>query len=202
MYVYNRKMKKQVYVISALSVAIVMCCAFALFLKTTDEVTPVMKEEDAPVIQLPDSEAQFILPFLVEAEVVNAFFDGSDHEVDDFTYYEGVYRANQGIDYAYKNENFEVVCMMDGEVIEVKEDALFGNSITIQSDTIQITYQSLDALNFEKGAYVKQKDVIGKASLNTYNPALGNHLHVVVSANNTLLNPQNIIGKTLEEIVP
>ena len=109
MYVYNRKMKKQVYVIATLSIAIVICCGFALFLKSSDEATLVMKEEDAPLIQLPDSEAQFILPFLVEAEVVNAFFDGSDHEVDDFTYYEGVYRANQGIDYAYNNENFDVI---------------------------------------------------------------------------------------------
>ena len=86
------------------------------------------------------------------------------------------------------------------EVIEVKEDALFGNSITIQSDTIQITYQSLDALNFEKGAYVKQKDVIGKASLNTYNPALGNHLHVELYHNGKVVNPEEYYDKLVGEL--
>lgn len=203
MYVYNRKTKTKVYVIAMLSVAIAVCSGLALFLHTKQETTlPVMKEEESVVIALPDSEKTFISPFVVDANIVKQYFDGSDHEIADFTYYEGVYRPNQGIDYAYNDEEFDVVCMMDGEVIESKEDALFGNSLTIQSGEVKIVYQSLDALYFKVGDKVVQNDVLGKASLNVYNPELKNHLHVVVSVQNTLVNPQNIIGKSVEEIVP
>lgn len=203
MYVYNRKTKTKVYVIAMLSVAIAVCSGLALFLHTKQETTlPVMKEEESVVIALPDSEKTFISPFVVDANIVKQYFDGSDHEIADFTYYEGVYRPNQGIDYAYNDEAFDVVCMMDGEVIESKEDALFGNSLTIQSGEVKIVYQSLDALYFKVGDKVVQNDVLGKASLNVYNPELKNHLHVVVSVQNTLVNPQNIIGKSVEEIVP
>ena len=54
------------------------------------------------------------------------YFDGKDHEVDSMTKFEGVYRANQGIDYACNDEAFDVLAVFAGDVSEVKEDALFG----------------------------------------------------------------------------
>ena len=90
--------------------------------------------------------------------------------------------------------------MMDGKVSEVKEDALFGKSVTIESDFISITYQSLDAFACKEGDMIKQKDVLGKASKNAYNPELGNHVHIVVEKNNEIIDPKIIVGKTLSEL--
>jgi len=201
MYAYKKTMKKKVYMIAGLSLALVLTSAVALFLKVNEkDATPVIKEEDTPVIALPDKEKKFINPFEVDALIVKEFFDGNKHEVSDYTNLEGVYRPNQGIDYAYKDESFDVLCMMDGKVSEVKEDALFGKSVTIVSDFISITYQSLDAFACKEGDMIKQKDVLGKASKNAYNPELGNHVHIVVEKNNEIIDPKIILGKTLSEL--
>ena len=199
MYAYKQKIRKKVYVIAMLSVAVAVVSVGSFLIRIPEkEVEPVLKEE-APIVSL-GNEKTFIYPFDVEATVVKEYFDGSDHEVSDYTSLEGVYRPNQGIDYAFDNESFEVLNMMDGNVVEVKEDALFGNSITIESDYVKITYQSLDGINFKVGDYVEQKTVLGKAGTNTYNPELGNHLHVVCMVKNVLTNPKNVIEKTLDEL--
>lgn len=201
MYAYKKKMKKKVVLIGTLSMALVASVALVVLLnQPNDKKVAIIKEEDEMVITLPENEQKIVSPFKVEATVVKAYFDGKDHEVDDFTNLEGVYRPNQGIDYAFNDTSFDVLCMVDGVVSEVKEDALFGNSITITSGNVKITYQSLDAINYQKEDVIKQNDVIGKASLNAYNPELKNHVHIVASVNEQLKNPASLVGKTVEEL--
>lgn len=201
MYAYKKKMKKKVVLIGTLSMALVASVALVVLLnQPNDKKVAIIKEEDEMVITLPKNEQKIVSPFKVEAKVVKAYFDGKDHEVDDFTNLEGVYRPNQGIDYAFNDTSFDVLCMVDGVVSEVKEDALFGNSITITSENVKITYQSLDAINYQKEDVIKQNDVIGKASLNAYNPELKNHVHIVASVNEQLKNPASLVGKTVEEL--
>lgn len=202
MYAYvNKKDRKKIYAIASLCAAIVLCTALSLFLRPNDKkATPVIKEEDQVVITLPENEEIVVAPFKVEAGIVKEYFDGSDHDIADYTNLDGVYRPNQGIDYGYNDEAFEVVSMISGTVSEVKSDPLFGNSVTIQSDDVYITYQSLDALNLKKDDKIEQGTVIGKASTNVYNPDLGNHVHIVVMKNDTLLNPKLVIGKMLNEL--
>lgn len=203
MYAYNKKSDRKKVV--ALGCALILLCGFGFLMQwylTRDNelLTPVISEEDEIVIKLPDKEENIIAPYNVEASVVLEYFDGSDHEVKDYTNLNGVYRPNQGIDYAYNGESFDVICMIGGKVSEVKEDETFGNTITITSDRLVITYQSLDALHFKVGDTIKQGDVIAKASVNAYNPELGNHVHIVVEKDGTLVDPKAIIGKTLETL--
>lgn len=200
MYAYNKKSDhKKVIIIGC---AIILLCGFAFLMqwylnKDNSVLTPIIKEEDEVVIKLPDKEETIIAPFNVEANIVLEYFDGSDHEIKDYTNFNGVYRANQGIDYAYNEESFDVLCMASGVVSEVKTDETFGNSISITSGKLVITYQSLDALNYKKGDTIKQKDVIAKASSNVYNPELSNHVHIVVEKEGVLVDPKTIIGKPL-----
>lgn len=203
MYAYNKKSDRKKVV--ALGCAIILLCGFGFLMQwylTRDntKLTPVISEEDEIVIKLPDKEENIIAPYTVEASVVLEYFDGSDHEVSDYTNFNGVYRPNQGIDYAYNGESFDVICMIGGKVSEVKKDETFGNTITITSDRLVITYQSLDALNFKVGDTIKQGDVIAKASTNVYNPELKNHVHIVVEKDGTIVDPKTIIGKTLDSL--
>lgn len=203
MYAYNKKSDRKKVV--ALGCAIILLCGFGFLMQwylTRDntKLTPVISEEDEIVIKLPDKEENIIAPYTVEASVVLEYFDGSDHEVSDYTNFNGVYRPNQGMDYAYNGESFDVVCMIGGKVSEVKEDETFGKTITITSDRLVITYQSLDALNFKVGDTIKQGDVIAKASTNVYNPELKNHVHIVVEKDGTIVDPKTIIGKTLDSL--
>lgn len=199
MYSYKRKTNhKKLYVLSSVSLMLVAGIVSWQFMDKSKDDVPVMKEEF--VITLPDSIEKTILPFQVEASVVLEYFDGSNHEVKDYTNLNGVYRPNQGIDYAYNEEAFDVISMLSGEVIEVKKDELLGNSVSIKKEDLIIVYQSLESVNVKVKDKVKQGDMIGKAGKNTYNPELGNHLHLVVEKKGLLMDPKSIIKKSIDEI--
>lgn len=206
MYAYQKKTnhKKGILLGSGFAL-LVLLCGFALFFENQQPSAPILKEEEL-VISLPKKEVsetsieEIIAPFQGEASIVLEYYDGTQHEVKDYTELSGIFRPNQGIDYAENGESFDVIAMVSGVVSEVKQDEMFGNSITVKSNGLEITYQSLDALNYQVNDEIKQKEVIGKASTNAYNPDLGNHLHVVVMQNGKLCDPKSIIGKTTDAL--
>lgn len=162
----------------------------------------VFQEEEVPVLALPDSEKEekAIRPYKVNAEIALQYYDENSDKADDVTLFEGKYRANEGVSYVYNNEEFEVLSIFSGEVSEVKDDPLFGKSITIQSENLSITYQSLKEVKLAVGDKVNQGDVLSSASTNIYHKDLQNHLYLVVALNGKLMNPETIYEKTLSEI--
>lgn len=207
MYSYKRKLKKVpkrrlIVSLSCLLVACVGYFSYEYMQIDTKKDTPVFKEENVPVLALPNSqvEEKGSLPFSVDAKVVLDYYDGKDSKIENITKFEGVYRANQGVDYAFNKEEFSVLAMFSGEVKEVKDDPLFGKSVTINSKDVSVTYQSLKDVSVKAGDKVNQKDSIAKASSNIYNKDLGNHLHIVVEKNGKIVNPKTVVDKTLSEI--
>lgn len=71
-----------------------------------------------------------------------------------------MYRSSQGIDYSCNDEQFEIVAMLSGEISDVREDELFGQTVVLKKDNITITMQSLDNVKVKKGDSVSQGDVI------------------------------------------
>lgn len=203
MYVYqNRKINKnKVVAVMILTIALVsITIALSLRLLNPEEVTPVVKNEDVPVLQLPDSNEKVAKPFNVDATVALDYFDGEEGEVESVSEFEGVFRPNQGMDYVFNNEEFDVVAMLSGTVVNVKEDPMFGHSVSIQTGPLIITYQSLKDMKLSEGESVNQGDVLSLASSNIFSKDLGNHLHIVVSNNGTLVDPESVYDKTLSEI--
>lgn len=162
---------------------------------------PVIKEEPTiPVISLPQGEEKAIRPYKVEAVVVLDYYDATTGEVANMTKFEGTYRANQGIDYAFDNQEFEVLSIFSGEVSEVTIDPLFGNSCTITSGDVSITYQSLKDMSKVVGDQVTQGEVLSLASTNIYNKELENHAHIVVEYKGERMDPEALYGFALSEI--
>lgn len=205
MYSYTKKKKfpkrKMIVGLSALLVVAVAFLSYEYTLNKEKD-TAVFQEEDVPVLTLPanTSKEKAKKPFQVEAKVVLDYFDGSEGEVDSITEFEGVYRGNQGMDYALDNQEFDVTACFSGKVSEVKDDSVFGKSVTITTDDLDITYQSLKETSLKQGDEVKQGATIGKAGANIYNKDLGNHLHIVTTKTGTIIDPETIYDKTIEEI--
>ncbi len=201
MYSYTKKMnivKKRFLIIMGCTLMIGTAFISYQYLHLQKEKDrAVFHETKAPILNLPDMQQKANLPFQGDVKTVLEYFDGEDHDVPSISKFEGVYRANQGIDYAKKNEPFDVSAIYAGDVVEAKEDELFGNTLTIKSGDYLITYQSLSNMNFKKGDKVNQKDVLGKAGNNIYNKELGNHLHVVVEHKGIIVDPKSIYGKML-----
>ena len=205
MYSYTKKTKvNRRRLMVSLSCLLVLTVAFLTFeyTKTRQQDTAVFKEDSVPVLSLPAEPVaeKGRKPFKVEASVVLDYFDGKDNKVESVTEFEGVYRANQGMDYAAKNEAFDVVAVFGGKISDVKDDAVFGKSITVTSDDLKVTYQSLSETKVKKGDSVKQGSTLGKAGANIYNKDLGNHLHIVCEKNDKIIDPELIYDKTIQEI--
>lgn len=163
---------------------------------------PTVAESEQVVLPLPDTPQPETVnrPFSVDAQIAVDYFDGESSEVDTFTKFEGVYRASQGVDYTYNEEAFPVLAMLSGEVSDVREDELFGNTVVITSGELTVTLQSLGEVNVNKGDSVKQGEVIGSAGTCVYGKDLGNHLHLVSEVSGQLVDPKDIYDKSVDEL--
>lgn len=206
MYSYKKKKRFPKRSLMVFMSCLCMCAAAYLTYEYTVQnekaQTPVFNEDTSFVLKLPQSDTieKGVLPFSAEAKVVLDYYDGSDTKVASLTKFEGVYRGNQGMDYAFNDEAFDVLASFSGEVTDVKDDNIFGKTVTVKSDELTITYQSLSEIAVKKGDKLKQKAIIGKAGTNIYNKDLGNHLHIVVEKNKVLIDPELIFNKALKDI--
>lgn len=136
--------------------------------------------------------------------IVRYYYDKDDDatkQEQSLILFEDVYRPNQGIDYANKNEKFDVLAAISGTVTKKTNDPVLGWVITItNSDNISTTYESLSEVSVELNKEVKQGDVIGKSGENVYEADLKNHLHFILQKEDQLYNPEKIIGQTLDMI--
>lgn len=146
--------------------------------------------EVTPIIKLPQVKEEEVVKPFDTAEVAMDFYDGSNGAI---VSYEGVYRPSQGMDFVKDGEAFSIYSMMSGTVKDVNEDALLGNSVSIQHEEYLITYQSLDDVQVKVGDEVSVGSVLGKAGRNMYSAQLGNHLHLVVEKNGTITDPKTLI---------
>lgn len=127
--------------------------------------------------------------------------DSSEKQEQSLILFEGVYRPNDGIDYAKSGETFNVLAATSGTVTKKTNDAVLGWIVTItNSDDIQTTYESLSEVNVELNQEVKQGDIIGLSGENIYESDLGIHLHFILQKGDTLYNPENYIGQALSSI--
>ena len=112
--------------------------------------------------------------------------------------HDNTYLQNTGIDYISSNP-FEVVSILEGSVINVKEDESLGKTIEIKHDNNLVSsYQSLSEITVKKGDTVNQGQVIGKSGTNELDKDLGNHLHFEIYANGQTANPNNYLNKEVE----
>ncbi|MCD7950246.1 MAG: M23 family metallopeptidase [Erysipelotrichaceae bacterium] len=127
--------------------------------------------------------------------------DSSEKQEQSLILFEGVYRPNDGIDYAKSGETFNVLAATSGTVTKKTNDAVLGWIVTItNSDDIQTTYESLSEVNVELNQEVKQGDIIDLSGENIYESDLGIHLHFILQKGDTLYNPENYIGQALSSI--
>ena len=136
--------------------------------------------------------------------IVRYYYDKDDDESkqeQSLILFEDVYRPNQDIDYANKNEVFDVMAAISGTVTKKTNDPVLGWVVTItNSDNISTTYESLSKVSVELNQEVKQGDIIGKSGENVYEADLKNHLHFILQKDDQLYNPEKFIGQTLDMI--
>lgn len=163
-----------------------------------DYVTETIVEDILPVI---NQTKKIIRPYQDKTvRVLKNFYDYQSDEALQKTsiiVHENNYIQNSGVDYG-KDTEFEVISILEGTVISVKEDDSLKGTIEIKHDNGFISvYQSLKDIKVKKDQVISQGQVLGTATTNELDKDLGNHLHfeLVVSGQN--VNPEIYLDKEL-----
>ena len=172
-------------------------------LKTEEDYTYVsgsILDEYVPVI---NTDTTVLRPYTSEkVKIGKNYYDYKDLEEEQknsLIYHQDTYLQNTGIDYI-ENEVFDVISILDGEVIEVENKELLGKSVTIRhNNEIISVYQSLSQTSVKKGDKVVAGQVIGKSGSCELNKDLGNHLHFELNINGNLVDPENYLDKKLQQ---
>lgn len=161
----------------------------------------ILTSDVIPVISVVPNK-NVIKPFTDNTvEVAKDFYDvteDSKTQESAIIYYNGTYIQNSGITYTAKNI-FNCLSVLDGEVIDVKEDDIIGKSVTIRHNNELISvYQNLSDVEVSVNDKVSQGDIIGTSGKN-HMLEEGNYLHFELIYNQKNVNPENYYGKTIGE---
>lgn len=123
--------------------------------------------------------------------------DDEETQKNSLILFENTYLPSTGIDYQ-ADYNFDVVSILDGVVITVKDDQTLGKLVEIKhKNNIISTYQSLSEILVKEGDEVKQGTIIGKSGTSNIQKDIGNHLHFELTIDSKTVDPEEYYDKEL-----
>ena len=202
--IFNRKIVSGLYVVAlcTLFVSLIVISnkeqnvslespsgAFDILSKIT---LPVMEERDTIIGRPYNNE---------EVTIVQSFYDYKSEEQEQASsiiFYQDTYIQSCGVSYSMNGDAFDVVAILDGEVIEVKEDVLLGNVIKIKhSESVVSVYQSITDTKVQVGDVVTKGTLLATSSTSNINSTLNNHLYFELLIDNVNVNPEEYYDKSL-----
>ena len=160
----------------------------------------VTDNEYIPVINV---EPIIMKPFLNDSVSINKSFynkdDDKQNQENSIILYEKTYMQNSGVDYKL-NEQFDIVSILDGTVIDVIDNEILGKTIKIRhNNDIISTYQSLGETLVKKDDTVLRGQVIAKSgTCKLYSTDY--NLHFELSFQGKNINPETSYGKNESEL--
>ena len=207
----KRKLKK--FVIPILYSIPVVAILLTIALVDTTTSSKVVKEDEnyryvnssiftgnIPVVA---EEKVIVKPYkLDKVEISKKFYDinSIDEEKENsLIFYNDTYMQNSGILYK-SSEQFDVICILDGSVIDVKKDEILGNVVEVKhSNNLISTYSGLSTVNVKKNQILKQGDIIGASGKLNLGESLENSLLFELIENGKYVNPLNYFDKKISE---
>ena len=164
-------------------------------------VSKTIFDNEVPVVA---SGTQIIRPYkATDVDIAKNYYDykaDADTQKKALLYYEDTYLQNSGVEYK-GSDNFDVVSILNGTVISIKNDNILGNVVEVRHDNDMISvYQSLSDVKVTENQEIKQGDIIGKSGTNNISKSLGDHLHFELIINGQNVNPEEYYNKNINEI--
>ncbi len=193
----------------------VLSIVFVSFMLVTKNLKPkeTQEESDAyvinsiidvvtPVVSTPE-EAKIIKPYTSDKVAIDKSFyakdDTEEHQQNSLIYYENTYLQNSGIVYS-SEEEFETVAVLDGTVIDVKQDELLNTIVYVSHNSNLTTiYYGLKDVNIKVNDSIKQNNVIGRSRDNKFSTK-ANSILFEVNYNGQVLNPENFYEMNLNDL--
>ena len=200
----KRKVKKSVVIISYLFVVVSLLTVFTIKeLKSgkkepNNHVNKTIFENQIPVVATKEIIAR---PYTDSSvKIKTNYYDSKDDaetQKNSLILFENTYLPSTGIDYQ-SDYDFDVVSILDGIVITVREDQTLGKLVEIKhKDNIISSYQSLSEIMVSVGDEVKQGTIIGKSGTANIQKDMGSHLHFELTINSKTVDPEEYYDKEL-----
>ena len=137
-----------------------------------------------------------IKPFIAEdVSILRYYYDETSDEKrqeSSIIYYENSYIQNKGVDYSSLNE-FDIVSILDGEVISIEDNLIYGKVLTIRhNDNLVSVYSNIQNVLVSVGNTVSQGEIIGTSSISKIDSDNINLLHFEVIYKNENIDPETI----------
>ena len=157
------------------------------------DVVPVIKTETDSIVR----------PYIESKVKVSRYFydyeSDNQRQEESLISYENIYMQNTGVDYSCEEE-FDVVSVLDGEVIGIEDSELYGKILTIKhSDNLTTVYSNVDNILVTVGYKVSQGEIIGvsaKTDISNNIPML----HFEVIHKGEYMDPENLYTLKVSEI--
>ena len=163
-----------------------------------EQVTKTIFENKIPVVATKEIIAR---PYTDSSIAIKTNFynpqDDAETQKNSLILFENTYLPSTGIDYQ-TDYDFDVVSILDGTVITVKEDQTLGKLVEIKhKDNIISSYQSLSEVMVKVGDEVKQGTIIGKSGCANIQKDMGSHLHFELTIDSKTVDPEDYYDKEL-----
>lgn len=164
----------------------------------------ILKDEFIPSEILPviNNTKKIINPYTSQnVEIANNYYDykaDEEKQLNSIIIQNDMYIQNTGIDYTSKDQ-FDIVAVLEGTIVSVKEDEINGKCIEIKHDNDYITiYQGLSEVSVKKGEVVSQGQLLGKSGTDKQDQEMINHLHFEVYKNGQPIDPNGYLNSEVK----
>lgn len=158
-----------------------------------DSNVPVVKTSDTIIRPYSDSEVK----------VLKSYYDyqaEAESQRNSILFHEDTYLQSSGVAYGGK-DNFDIVAILDGTVVSVKNDQTLGTIVEIRHSNDMISvYQSLSNVTVKENDQVKQGQSIAKSGESNISKELNSHLYFELIIKGELVNPDNYYDKKISEL--
>ena len=158
-----------------------------------EDIVPVVSEKKTIIRPYTDQDVK----------IVQNFYDykgEKQNQENSLIFYENTYLQNSGVDYG-KGSTLDVVAILEGTVIKVKQDDILGKIVEIRhSNDLIGSYQCLGETELKENDTVSQGQKIGTSGSCNISKNLGDHLHFEITSKGEVINPEAIYDKQLNEI--
>lgn len=205
------KAKKMIIPSIYISAVVLIVASILLVISSINKYLTIPKDYNYAVdaqfeniIPVVETQTTIIKPFLSEDVKVGKYF--YDFEADEerqqnsIIFYENTYMQNSGVDYV-SDTVFDVVAVLDGEVISVETDPTLGNIVKLKHDKNLITvYQGIDNIDLKEGSTINQGTIIGTSGTSKINTNYTTSLHFEVYYNGELMDPENFYTLNIADL--
>lgn len=211
----NSRMKLKPFVIPTLyGIAAMTLIISGLFL-FKENPAPTNQNKDVPIYVNKETIDQDNVPVIgtnvtiarpyndANVKILRTFYDykaDQSKQQSSLIFYENTYMQNSGVDYGY-DKAFDVLSILDGTVVDVKEDNVLGKLVEIRhSNDLISEYQCLDEVSVKANDTVSQGQVIGKSGACNIAKDLNNHLHFELYYKGAVVDPETFFDKNLKDL--